>query len=210
MRGQPIVAINQESGKLMPIGQVGHTGLKCGCVCYDCDEALTAVLNTPHQKHFRNQQHSNCNPTPESQLHLMAKVIIEQNNRICLPGKGMVAYTDPVVEVRCGDLVPDATIIVNGQPVYIEIVVTNPIHPPKIEKYRLQQAKVLIIRLTEEDRDSDFETLSYMVLEEPEVREWLFYAGAEVKSNESSLWAVLVVGLLGVFVWSRAGRRRKR
>jgi hypothetical protein len=212
MKGQPIVAIHRETGKLMPIGQVTHTGLKCGCVCYDCEEALTAVLNTPYQKHFRHRHNLNCNPTSESQLHLMAKVIIEQNNRIFLPGKGMVSYTDPVVEVRCRDLVPDVTIKVDGKPVYIEIVVTNPISPSKIQKYKSQQAKVLVIHLPEEDREMDYDTLTFVVLEEPDVRNLLSYPYDKEKCKETGAWVAAVIGLMGAgfFLWDRFGRRRKR
>ena len=159
MKDQTIVAIHQETEKLMPIGQVRYTGLKCGCVCYDCGEALIAVLETQRQKHFRHYHKSNCNPTPESELHLMAKVIIEQNNRIHVPGKGMVYYTDPVIEVRWCEQFPDATITVDGQQVHIEIVVTNPINAVKTARYKAQQATVLVLNLKEEDREIDFDTL---------------------------------------------------
>jgi hypothetical protein len=212
MRGKPIVAVYKETGKLIPIDHVKDTGLKCGCICYDCDGVLEAVLNTERRKHFRHSNKTNCNPTPESQLHLLAKVIIGQNNRILLPVEGMVDYSDPVIEVRCGDMVPDAIIRVDGELVYVEIVVTNPIHPLKAEKYRLQQAKVLVIRLTEEDRDLDFETLKHVVLEDAGVRELLSYTNAEQESNESSIWVASVIGVvgIGVFLWNRFGRRRRR
>ena len=112
----------------MSVGQATHTGLKCGCGCYYCDQPLEAVPNTCYTKHFRHSNKSNCNPTSESELHLSAQVIIEQNNSIFLPGKGTVSYSDTRVEVRGDDLVPDAIITVNGEQVYIEIVVTSPIH----------------------------------------------------------------------------------
>ncbi|MFB9843899.1 hypothetical protein [Mucilaginibacter ginsenosidivorans] len=210
MRGQPIVAIQREAGKLITIGQVTQTGLKCDCICYDCQEALTAVLNTPYQKHFRHNHNLNCNPTPESQLHLMAKVIIEQNNRLFMPGKGMVAYTDPMVEIRCNDLVPDATITVDGQPVYVEIIVTNPLSAKKIQQYKTKQASVLVIHLGEEDREMEEDLLTYLVLEDANVRYMLTYTEEEVKipANESIQWwgAAIVVASAAMILWKKYGR----
>jgi len=173
MKGEPIAAVHKESGEIVLISRVTQTGLNCGCVCFDCDDRLEAVLNTVRRKHFRHYSNANCNPSPESRLHLMAKAIIKANSQICMPGRGMVAYTDPVCEVRCDDLVPDATIWVEGQPVYIEIVVTNPVHLAKIASYQAKRARVLVIRLEDEDRAMDEEMLTYLVLEDPDVRGWL-------------------------------------
>lgn len=216
MKGQPIVAIHRETGKIKHISQISETGLKCGCSCHDCDEPLQAVLNTPYQQHFRHGHNKNCNPTPESRLHLLAKAIIEQNDRILIPDRGMVSYVNPKVEARCGELIPDATITVDGQTVYIEVVVTHPLQAPKIETYREKNATVLVIRLTEEDREMDYDTLKYFVLEDPENRSVLpMDAGNEIllsKNTAGWIW-LIVVGLGGIVVlknWINPGRKQRR
>ena len=203
MKGNPIAAILKDTNTLISIEQVTQTGLKCNCVCYDCREPLEAVLNTPYRKHFRHHNSSNCNPTPESWLHLMAKVILLQNNRIMIPGKGMVNYSNPVAEVHCNDVVPDATLTIDGKPLYVEIVVTNPLSAVKIEKYRMQNAWVLVIRLEEM---IDEETLKYLVLEDDDVRHLLTY---EVTSETTPVWKVVVGFVLGGLVLCGGISKRK-
>src|SRR5438067_1886234 len=104
MIGQPIVSIHKETNVITPISRVQETGLKCNCVCYECGNPLEAVLNTTYKKHFRHSNKSNCSPSPETQLHLLAKEIILNNNQIYIPEMGVVSYYNPVCEVRFSDL----------------------------------------------------------------------------------------------------------
>lgn len=57
---------------------------------------------------------------------------------------GMLEYTNPSIGVRCDDLVPGATLTIDGQIFRVEIVVTNPINAIKLGKYRASRSGVYI------------------------------------------------------------------
>ncbi|NII83113.1 hypothetical protein [Pedobacter sp. SG908] len=101
---------------------------------------------------------------PETELHLLAKQIILDNNSIQVPYRGMLDYCDPIAEVGYNELIPDATITIGGRPFYIEVVVTNPIDVLKFAKYKADHARVMVIDLQEEDRDLEYEALADIVL----------------------------------------------
>jgi hypothetical protein len=202
MMGQIIVGIQRQTEEIIPIGTVRLTGLKCDCICYECKGTLEAVLNTTRRKHFRHSNRANCNPTPETELHLLAKKIILDHNQINIADKGMVTYADPVTEVWYKDVVPDATIIIDGIPFYIEIVVTNPINSEKYLKYKSDLSPVLVITLSEVDRDLDYEALTDLVLNDRTNRYMLSYADQLIKKVEDDKfswlpWAVLA----GLAIW---------
>jgi len=177
MTRQTVVGINKDTHEIVPIGKVEHTGLKCNCVCYNCENVLEAVLNTPTptRPYFRHSNKSNCNPSPETELHLLAKTIILNNSRIYIPERGWTDYCNPVCEVRYNELIPDATIQIDGFSYYIEVVVTNGINKQKREQYQQNNSPVLVIDFKEEDRDLEYAVLEYLVLEEPSNRHVLAY-----------------------------------
>lgn len=221
MRGQIIVGIQRQTEEIIPIGTVRLTGLKCDCICYECKGTLEAVLNTTRRKHFRHSNRANCNPTPETELHLLAKKIILDHNRINIADKGMVTYIDPVTEVWYNDVIPDATITIDGMPLYIEIVVTNPINSEKYLKYKSDLSPVLVITLSEVDRDLDYEALTELVLNDPANRYMLFYPDQmkmikKVEDDKFSWWPWGVLAGLAIWLLNRyrpkdySIRRRRR
>lgn len=205
MKGQIIVGVQRQTEEIIPIGMVRLTGLKCDCICYECKGALEAVLNTTRRKHFRHSNRGNCNPTPETELHLLAKKIILDHTRINIPNKGMTTYVDPVTEVWCKDVVPDATVIIGGLPFHIEIVVTNPINTEKYLKYKSDRSPVLIITLSEVDRELDYEALTELVLNDPANRYMLSYTDRPLKKVEQdkfSWWPLGVLVGLAIWLWN--------
>ncbi|WGQ08948.1 competence protein CoiA family protein [Pedobacter gandavensis] len=216
MTGQPIVGINKYTKEITPISKVAETGLKCNCMCHFCESPLEAVLNTNRKKHFRHSNKINCNPTPESELHLLAKRVILNNVSLYIPAIGMTDYTNPVCEVKFNDLVPDATITVDGLPFYVEIVVTNPIDILKFSKYKADRSRVLVINLDEEDRDLDYESLEALVTVENSNRYILSYPDISINKNLSaeydSWWKWLIgAGMTAFLIWNNffKGRRQK-
>lgn len=135
-------------------------------------------------------------------LHLLAKKIILDNKQIYVPDRGMVDYTDAVSEIWYDDLIPDATVIIDGLPFHIEIVVTNPISSAKYQKYKSDHIRVLIINLSKEDRDLDYSVLEQLVLYEPTNRYVLSYAEYPIKKKQenSSLWLPWAI-LTGLTIW---------
>lgn len=202
MKGQVIVGVHRQTELIMPIDMVILTGLKCDCICFDCKGVLEAVLNTSRKKHFRHSNRGNCNPTPETELHLLAKKIILDHEQLFIPGKGMVVYTDPKTEVWCNNLVPDATVYVEGVPLYIEIVVTNPISTEKYLKYKADRSSVLVINLSKEDKELDYGALVELVIHQHTNRYMLSYAERPVKKIEDDNFSWLPWGLLaGLAIW---------
>ncbi|WP_411274204.1 hypothetical protein [Daejeonella sp.] len=216
MVGRTIVGIHKETSMITPITEVVLTGLKCNCICHDCKGALEAVLNTRRRKHFRHSNKNNCNPSPETELHLLAKKIILDNTELYIAGIGMRAYTDPVTEVWCNDLVPDATVIFDGFPLYIEIVVTNPISNAKFLKYRESHSPVLVINLAEEDRMIDYAALEQMVIREESNRYILSYPKRPASLTHEPIYSkvkqCVLAGLaiaLGIFLVKNRLKKRK-
>jgi hypothetical protein len=164
MVGQPIVAIDKDSLRITLISEVEQIGLKCNCVCGECSGPLEAVLNTDRKKHFRHHSKLNCTSSPETQLHLLAKHIVFNNDQLYIPGKGTIRYSNPRAEIKESNVVPDLTIEVDGRKIYVEIIVSNRVNEPKKGKYESLTAFVVLIDLSEEDRNMDYESLQQLVL----------------------------------------------
>lgn len=211
MNVQPIVGIERDTSEIVPISKVTQTGLKCNCVCYNCSGRLEAVLNTVRRKHFRHSNKGNCNPMPETELHLLAKQIILDNNRIHVPYLGMLDYCDPVAEVGYNDLIPDATITIDGHPFYIEVVVTNPIDVLKFAKYKADHAKVMVIDLEEEDRDLEYEALADIVLKKSSNKYMLDYdehPRIVPDSEDGSGLGWILAGIAAVLLLLNLGKKK--
>jgi hypothetical protein len=183
--GRSVIGIHCKSFAIVPIGIVTDVGLKCNCICHDCKEPLEAVLNGPTRPYFRHSNRSNCNPTPESVLHLMAKRVFLENDRLLIPGLGSVNYTEPKCEVFYDRLKPDVILLIQGAPFFVEIVVTNAISVQKRDVYQATGARVLVIDLRDFDRETDFGELENLVLNEPLIRSMLTYQNA-VKSDKGA------------------------
>lgn len=161
-----IIAIQSETGRVIHISKFLETGKRFDCICLECDSKLEAVINTERRKHFRHSNKNNCNPSPETQLHLLAKEIIFSNQSIYHSRKGIINYTSPNRETKFENLIPDITINYGDEKIYIEIVVTNIINKEKFEKYKLSNSDVLVINLSEEDRFLSYEELEFLVLKD--------------------------------------------
>ncbi|MFD2146232.1 hypothetical protein [Mucilaginibacter antarcticus] len=126
----------------------------------------------------------------------------------------MAEYTNAVCEIRCNDLIPDATVNVNGKEVFIEIVVTHPIDATKYKKYQNKQAVVLVINLEEEDRDLNYEILESLIIDDQFNKHVLSYSQDSIplQTDNYSLWKwVIGFGLAGIYVWKKvSGNRRPK
>lgn len=175
MNAQPIVGIDRDTEEIVPILKAPHTGLKCNCNCFNCGGTLEAVLNTTRKKYFRHYNRPDCNPMPETELHLLAKQIILTHDQIYVPYRGILDYVNPVAEVRMNELVPDATVTIDRFPLYIEVVVTHGIDHLKFDRYKADNARVMVINLEEEDRELDYDSLKEVVLGDSPNNEMLDY-----------------------------------
>lgn len=204
--GFPIVAIHKPSQKIILISEVIDLNAKYDCICGNCCRPLVAVLNTFFKvKYFRHKGKPCDNYYPETELHLLAKQILLNNDSLLLPNEGVIHYTNPRAELKQNELIPDVTVDYNGSELFIEIVVTHPIDEIKRHKYQSTKAKVLVINLREELRNMPYDFLKPHVLTEESNREWLLY-DAEIpprnSEDDDSLWkgVLTIFGLIGVFL----------
>jgi hypothetical protein len=73
-----------KANELIHISDVEH-GLKCGCSCPACNARLIARKGSIKEHHFAHAQGEDCKRGIESMLHIMAKSILEKENRISVP-----------------------------------------------------------------------------------------------------------------------------
>lgn len=203
--GHPIPAIHKPTQKIILISEVRGLNAKYECICGNCGRPLVAVLNTFFKvKYFRHKGKPCDNYYPETELHLLAKQILLNNNSLLLPNEGIIHYTNPRAENRQNELIPDITVDYNGLELFIEIVVTHPIDENKLRKYQSSKAKVLVINLREELRNMPYDFLKPHVLTEESNREWLSHDAETPSMNsdgDDSLWqcVLTIFGLIGVF-----------
>ena len=218
MNAQPIVGIDRDTGEIVPILKAPYTGLKCNCNCFNCGGRLEAVLNTTRKKYFRHYNRPDCNPMPETELHLLAKQIILTNDQIYVPFRGIVDYVAPMAEVKINEQVPDATVTIDGLPLYIEVVVTHGIDHIKFYRYKADNARVLVINLEEEDRELDYESLKEIVLGDSPNKEMLDYGdkrnlnmgGPSAESDNGLVWLIGIGAAVAFIRWKFFGKKKKK
>lgn len=122
-------------------------GLACGCTCPSCGKKLVARLGEDRVHHFAHhgQTAELCSYAAETELHIRAKLLIEQRLKVNLPLH--VANSDytvyrlyPVTNVRLEQFHlgkrPDLIVTINGFDFLIEIAVTHFADSDKQKVYR--------------------------------------------------------------------------
>lgn len=187
---------------------------KDGFVCMLCGNPLTCVLKTGkvalHFKH-RNQD-KKCNPVLETLLHKSAKRIISSSRQILLPDhRNLFSYLDAQEEKTWQKYRPDLTLTTEDKPIYIEVVVSNPISTDKDLTYFQHRADCLVIDLSKYPKLFAMKDLQEDVLYNLETRSFLHQYNVPVyqkrnASNKEDTVVKIVVGVavtLGVATWIR-------
>lgn len=169
IRDDKVVSINDISEN--------ERGLKCNCYCPGCGEPLQAKLGKVKQKHFAHNN-ANCNlaTAQQSVLHLLAKEILQQENKMTFPElsiktenipecanyeyiKGFknpkythiksktIVFDKVILEHKISDIVPDIIVEKNGKQCLVEIAVTHYIDDIKQEKINALGLPVIEIDL---------------------------------------------------------------
>lgn len=154
MAAQFTLGRHQVTGHIMNIQDV-TIDEKFQFECAQCKQSLVCVLKDDKvSKHFKHKKtDQNCNPAPETLLHLTAKEIIVKNKQIHLPdGKGVFSYDEAKPETIWNKRFPDVTLKNQHQTLLVEVVVSNPISYEKELHYHHHSADCLIIDLQRYDR----------------------------------------------------------
>lgn len=125
-----------------------------------------------HFKH-RNQD-ERCDPVLETLLHKSAKRIISTHRQILLPDHHKIfTYQEAHEEKGWNKYRPDLTLATEDKPIYVEIVVSNPISTDKELAYFQHQADCLIIDLSGYEKLFAMSDLERDVLQNLENRSFL-------------------------------------
>ncbi len=155
-------------GNVVSINDISENerGLKCKCYCPGCGEPLQARLGKVKQKHFAHNN-ANCNlaSAQQSALHLLAKEILQQENKMAFPELSIrtedipecanyeyisgfenpkyihiksntIDFDKVILERKISDVVPDIIVEKNGKQCLVEIAVTHYIDDIKKEKIK--------------------------------------------------------------------------
>ena len=146
-----------------------QNGLKCGCVCFDCEQLVVAKQGPKLRWHFSHHVSTNCRPSPESELHFFAKTLLADRLWLWLPPVranaaemvkrisegGKYRFAEVRVERADGNVRPDLLLIAKGgATLHIEIFVRHKVESAKLEKLRTRGISSIEIDLSGLDWDA--------------------------------------------------------
>jgi len=170
-------------------------GIACGCVCPSCRATLVARKGSIKIHHFAHQNGQPCQYAVETALHLASKQLLSECHEISLPSVDIRfrSYREPLTvtpaatyrldevweERRTEDIVPDLLARVGTSMLMIEIYVTHPINPTKLDKIRRLGISAIEIDLSSASRDFSPASLRDALVNQTKNKAWLFNANAE-------------------------------
>lgn len=177
------------TGKLLNISEV-PSGLACNCVCSFCGSDLEAHKGTVQRHHFQHYSSADCVGAFESQIHLLAKEIIEENKCLMLPkyiGQFSIIrekrqdFSEIVLELSQDDLRPDCICKYldeqgNEQTLWVEILNSHAVDGLKAEKIcerHIACVEIDVSQLFKDKETVDKETLTEFLLNSAENRKWI-------------------------------------
>ena len=149
-------------------------GKNCNCKCLLCDEELQARQGLIRGWHFKHHINPNCSGGQESALHKLGKQILIDNSYIKVPRHNTINYSNAVAEKDLETKRPDVTAVFNDEPIFFEIVVSNPVDYNKEEMFINGQHRSIEIDLSE-CLTSSFEEIKKSVLDKTENKRVIFW-----------------------------------
>lgn len=171
-------------GSHVHISQVPRLGRE-RFICPACEQPIVARKGPQRIDHFGHKQGQagGCGLGVETNAHLWAKAVLEQERRIRLPavraGDRIVfpsrihAFDSVRLEKHDGDLVPDIVVTSKGQEMWIEVLVTHACGPEKIAKIRQKDRSVIEVDLSAFRKSQDYAAIRQAFLETAD-RAWLY------------------------------------
>lgn len=214
------LAFHPQTNKVKHVREAAN-GLKCKCICEECDGDLEAVQSKiPGRKwYFRHYNKSNCTGSFESLLHKYAKQVIEASNSIVRTKSQRIDYLNAISEESVNPYRPDITLTLeNGEQVYIEIFVSSAVKEVKKDFFVSNSYKSFEINLSdikERNKLVDLNHLNDRILNNHRNRNSLYWP-QEITSKEPNsakgLWAAIIGAVLILiyctFKWRRKGKKR--
>ena len=169
-------------------------GLKCRCVCFECEQPVIARQGQKVKWHFAHHAPTNCHPSPESELHFYAKSLLAERLWCWIPevdanaaemtkrisARRKFQFAEVKVEKADGNVRPDLLLVAKGGKIlHVEIYVRHKVDPIKLEKLRTRGISSIEIDLSKLDWDD--RTGWDLAILETAPREWLH----NVKASEA-------------------------
>lgn len=145
-----------KNGRFIHIGEV-NSGLRCGCECPACGQALVAKKGKRNVHHFAHHTDQNCAYGLESTLHHLAKSILQSSSHLVLPPAYLPRQNQPLYQARTfyydkvrlekgmGGLIPDLILEKGKRQLLLEIKVTHPVDKAKL--WRLRRKGMLAVEI---------------------------------------------------------------
>lgn len=134
-------------------------GKACKSTCIDCGCPVIAKNRGKVAYHYAHDPEfydpDACNWSPETELHLMAKMTIAKDQRLRVPIGTVepkyqdVHFEDVKLEKRIDNRIPDIVAYASGELILIEIAVTHPCEPDKISEMKRANKNCVEIDLSE-------------------------------------------------------------
>ena len=206
-------AIHDKTKKIVYIKNADN-GLSCNCKCLECDERLEAVQGQIREWYFRHNKNINCKGGQETAIHKLAKQIIVDNSQIVIPGDTLF-YSQPRQEERFSSIIPDVTVLANGQTIHFEIAVTHPVESLNETFYKNGQHKSIEIDLTNISYDIEPQELEKLILHQVENKRKIYWeqklVTQPIHSNSNNGWAKIFAFLAfvaGLFIFRQLFTKR--
>lgn len=145
--GMPVHIDNAINGKAC-----NSTCIGCGCPVIAKNRGKVA-FHYSHDPKFYDPDV--CNWSPETELHLMAKMVIAEDQKLNVPVGTIepnykdIHFEDVKLEKRLENRIPDVIAYANGELIVIEIAVTHPCETDKISEMRRAYTNCVEIDLSE-------------------------------------------------------------
>lgn len=189
-----------KDGNGISISEV-EKGLKCGCICPACGEALVAKKGDKTMHHFAHYSGSNCEYGYESSLHLAAKEILSNVTEITIPAVYLVfsstykekeLISEPKVikidnvelEKRFDSIIPDIVVHSGKKKLFIEIFVTHRVDEDKIKRIKENGVSTIEIDLSAKETTITNEELKNILVNDSEEKYWIYNTIAEQKLQQ--------------------------
>jgi ssDNA-binding Zn-finger/Zn-ribbon topoisomerase 1 len=179
-----------KAGVVVNIDDV-QSGLKCGCICPACGETLVAKKGAKVRHHFSHYTGRNCEYGYETSLHLAAKEILSNAQKIVLPAVYVhfpesykvnelicaaqeISIEKVELEKRIGDIIPDVVVHAGGKQFLVEIFVTHAIDEDKLRKLRKLDVSTIEIDLSKKRDITTVEDLTQILLSDSPEKKWVY------------------------------------
>jgi hypothetical protein len=150
-----------QNGINLHISQV-QSGLKCNCICPACKKIFVARKGPKRKHYFSHYDGINCKYGYETQLHIIAKKIIEKSKQILIPevsfklgreqislaGSQLITVDSVELEHRTNNLVPDLVLKAGKRVLFVEIYVTHAVGEEKRKKIIASHNSAIEINLS--------------------------------------------------------------